>query len=263
MLALALAVVVASVLGSLHCAGMCGAFVAIAVGLDGQNVAQKSRLIAAYNLGRLITYVALGAIAGAVGQAIDLGAQAAGLQRAALTLAAATMILIGLGALAASSGVRLPRIRPPRALDRAFKWGLALATRYRPTHRALAIGLMTTLLPCGWLYAFALLAASTTSPLSGAVVMAAFWLGTLPLLVTLGAGIQSIAGPLRRHVPTVIALCVVVMGFWTLFGRLDVHMPSVRLLTPVGDASGMSEEARLDAVRAMPDTPPPCCAPDG
>ena len=50
-----------------------------------------------------------------------------------------------------------------------------------PVARALLLGLFSTLLPCGWLYAFAVLAAGTGGPWTGMLVMAAFWAGTVPV----------------------------------------------------------------------------------
>lgn len=210
LLALIATVIAASVVGSLHCAGMCGAFVAMAVGLDRST--SRMRLLAAYNLGRLATYAAIGALAGGLGAAFDVGGRALGLQRAAIGLAAATMITIGLVGLARSFGVRLPRVKGPRSLDHVFVRLHGLASRLTPTRRAAAIGLMTGLLPCGWLYAFALLAAGTAHPFSGAVVMAAFWLGTLPILISLGAGVRSLAGALGRYAPRAMSIVIVALG---------------------------------------------------
>ncbi|MEL6498404.1 MAG: sulfite exporter TauE/SafE family protein [Planctomycetota bacterium] len=199
LLALIGTVIAASVVGSLHCAGMCGAFVAMAVGLDRSG--SRTKLHAAYNGGRLVTYATIGAAAGVLGAAFDIGGQALGLQRAAIGLAAATMITIGAIGLARSFGVRLPKARGPKVLEATFVRLHGIASRMTPTKRAAAIGLMTGLLPCGWLYAFALLAAGTAHPVAGAIVMAAFWLGTLPILITLGAGVRTLAGAIGRHAP--------------------------------------------------------------
>ncbi|MEL7484899.1 MAG: sulfite exporter TauE/SafE family protein [Planctomycetota bacterium] len=203
-------VIAASVVGSLHCAGMCGAFVAMAVGLD--KTAPRTPLHVAYNGGRLVTYSAIGAVAGALGAAFDIGGQALGVQRAAIGLAAATMITIGLIGLARSFGVRLPKARGPKALETLFVKLHGLAVKLTPTKRAATIGLMTGLLPCGWLYAFALLAAGTAYPVAGAIVMAAFWLGTLPILITLGAGVRSLAGALGKHAPRAMSIVIVALG---------------------------------------------------
>jgi len=63
MTSLILAIFAASVLGSLHCAGMCGAFVAIAV-QDRGNWRRHASLQAAYHGGRLASYLSLGIAAG-------------------------------------------------------------------------------------------------------------------------------------------------------------------------------------------------------
>jgi len=85
--------------------------------------------------------------------------------------------------------------------------------------RALIIGLCTTLLPCGWLYAFVITAAGTASPIFAAATMFAFWLGTLPMLVTMGAGVRSVLGPLQRRVPVATAIVLLAAGLYTIAGR--------------------------------------------
>jgi len=253
MIELAAAVLVASLLGSLHCAGMCGAFVALAVGLD-HDAPSKTRLQLCYHLGRLATYSALGAAAGLLGHAVNLTAEAAGLTNAAAILAGATMVLAGAATLARIQGLKLPRIPAPKPIQRLFKSGTKLAMSLSPTRRALAIGLLTTLLPCGWLYAFAIVAAGTANPLTGALVMAAFWLGTVPILAALGLGIQRLTGPLARHVPAIMALVIITAGAASLAGRLTIHLSPSAHVAPVSLEESAS--AATDAGAATPE----CCA---
>ena len=59
-------VLVASIVGSVHCIAMCGPL----VGLHGG--AKTLRLSLVHSLGRLTTYVVLGAVAGLIGSAVDL-----------------------------------------------------------------------------------------------------------------------------------------------------------------------------------------------
>jgi sulfite exporter TauE/SafE len=80
---------------------------------------------------------------------------------------------------------------------------------------------MTSLLPCGWLYAFVAAAAGTASPLRATAVMGLFWLGTLPVIASLGIGLQRLAGPLRARLPLVTAAVVIVIGVATVAGRLQ------------------------------------------
>jgi sulfite exporter TauE/SafE len=88
--------------------------------------------------------------------------------------------------------------------------------------RAGALGLLTTLLPCGGLWAFVVTAGGTGRPLGGALVMVAFWAGTLPLLTVVGAAVQRAAGPLRRRLPVVSAAMLVALGLLSIAGKLRV-----------------------------------------
>ncbi|HMN96690.1 MAG TPA: sulfite exporter TauE/SafE family protein [Phycisphaerales bacterium] len=248
------AVLVASLLGSGHCVGMCGAFVAFAVAGDDPRGAIPSRALlnVAYNLGRLTTYTLLGIVAGTLGAAVDLGGSAVGLQRVALAAAGGLMLAFAVVILLRTAGVAVRRIRVPRPLARIVAAGHRAAFALRPLPRAATIGLLTTLLPCGWLYAFAITAAGTASPWLGGVVMAAFWLGTLPALAALGAGIQAVSGPLRRSMPAMTALLLAAVGLWTLLGRMSI--PAF-----AGPAHGSGAHTAHAIAVPSPDDIPLCC----
>jgi len=70
--ALLLTVLASSFIGSLHCIGMCGPLVGFVAGASAGPGASGPKTHIAYNLGRLVTYTALGGVAGAVGAALDL-----------------------------------------------------------------------------------------------------------------------------------------------------------------------------------------------
>ncbi len=103
------AVVTASVLGSMHCVGMCGPLAMWASGAaDG-----SSRLAihtSLYHLGRLITYACVGLIAGLIGQLTDLGGEVLGVQLAAARIVGVLMVLIGLMQIVRWSETRIPWI---------------------------------------------------------------------------------------------------------------------------------------------------------
>src|SRR6266700_1728996 len=90
MTALVIAIFAASVLGSFHCAGMCGAFLALASGDASGGWRKHMRLQGAYHVGRLISYLALGAAAGSVGRLIDLAGALAGIRPLAAAFAGLT-----------------------------------------------------------------------------------------------------------------------------------------------------------------------------
>ncbi len=253
MLPLMIAVLSASLLGSLHCAGMCGGLMFFALGSDRETTGRaRSRLQYAYHGGRMLTYALLGISAGAIGQAIDFGGSYLGLQRAAAVFAGVMMIGFGLITLARLRGIRVAHVRVPGPLRRGVERAQRAAFALTPIKRALSIGLLTTLLPCGWLYAYAFIAAGTASPFWGGVTMIVFWAGTLPVMVSLGAGIQFLSGRLNRKLPYITAGAVVVVGLMTATGR--VHAPEMSR-----ENLGISENA--NTVPGIDDVHCPLCEP--
>lgn len=241
-LALLGAVFAASLAGSLHCVGMCGGLVAFASAGAGPALA--------YQLARGAAYLALGVAAGAVGAAVDFGGDALGWSRAAMVLAGVTMIAVGVAAVARVHGRRIPKLPVPDVVQRLFARGHAWAAGRAPLARAVWIGALTAFLPCGWLYAFVLTAAGTGSPLGGVAVMAAFWAGTVPILLAVGLGVHHLARPLARVAPTVTAWLLVAMGLVTLAGRVD----------PPSFADRVRPAATVEEVRGLAETEPACCA---
>jgi sulfite exporter TauE/SafE len=245
--ALLAAVFAASLLGSLHCVGMCGPLVAVAVGLDGSGTGSRSALHVAYHGGRLVSYLLLGAVGGGLGAGFDSGVSGLGLQRAATLLAGITMAVIGLVGFFRAVGIRLPA---PPAPGPVLRWITALqraALGLRPLPRAAAVGLGSGLLPCGWLYAFAVTAFGTAGPFMGASVMAAFWAGTVPALLVVGAGVQALTGTLGRRVPILTSLVILAIGLYTIAGRTTLRLEQVG-----GPQAG---GAVLEATPPPPDAP--------
>jgi sulfite exporter TauE/SafE len=230
MFALIAAIFLASLLGSLHCAGMCGAFIAVATN-DAGNLRRHAALQLAYHGGRLMSYLALGLAAGAAGRLLNLGGALTGLRSLAAILAGATVITFAILMLLRQSGLKISATAAPAFLTRMSRPVYRAAMNRPPLVRAAIIGLSTTLLPCGWLYAFAVTAAGTASPLRGAGTMLIFWAGTLPALIAVGAGIRTFLGPLQRRLPVATAVALLLAGLYTIAGRtrLDPIALSVTL----------------------------------
>jgi len=220
--ALVLAVLGASLLGSPHCAAMCGGFVCFFSGQGGRRPSPFTH--AAYHAGRLAAYALLGVAAGVAGAGFDLAGRMAGLQRPAAVAAGLLMILWGGATLAAAAGFARGASAAPPAFRRMLSRAIAALAERPPIMRALAVGLLTALLPCGWLYVFVATAAGTGSAAGGALVMTAFWAGTVPVLAGVGALTQRAAGPLRARLPMLTAAALVVLGLLTVAGKF--RMPS-------------------------------------
>lgn len=217
--ALLVPVVVASLLGSVHCAAMCGSFVA-AVG--GREARRSAPAHVAYNAGRLVAYVTLGAVAGTVGRAVDLAGSAAEIGQLGALASGALMILWGASAMLATQGVRWFRVRAPAFLvTRGAAWVAGLRG-LPPSARGLALGLSSALLPCGWLYAFVVSAAATGNAWEGAAVLLAFWSGTVPMLLGVGVALERVLSRLKAHVPILSASVILALGLFTVVSRVQV-----------------------------------------
>ena len=220
MIPLLATVFAASLVGSLHCIGMCGPFVAFYSGSDGSAGARRLLSHAAYSGGRLATYVLIGLAAGAVGAALDVAGSLAGVQRIAAIVAGSTMILWGVLALLQLRGVRIFRHASGNSrISGLLRRGFSLVGDKPPVIRAAVVGLLSGLLPCGWLWAFVVTSAGTGNALRGAAVMTAFWAGTVPALLAVGLGAQLLSAPLRRHIPAVTAVLLVGLGLIAILGR--------------------------------------------
>jgi len=201
-------ILVASAFGSLHCVAMCGPL----VGMHGRSL----RLAWLHSLGRLATYVVLGALAGAIGGAIDLAGRLGNLQRAATVVAGLVVVAWGLALLVRAFGHRA-QPRPSRGT--VFSSALVRIRTNRPRSRAWLVGVVNGFLPCGWLWVFVVTAGGTASAWRGAAVMMTFWLGTVPAMV----GLVALAGPafarIRARMPALTAIAVLAIGLGTLAVR--------------------------------------------
>ena len=221
---LAFGVLLASLVGSVHCAAMCGAFTCVYSDPGASRSAALRRHLG-YNGGRLIAYLFLGTIAGAFGLAVN---RAAGATRVAAIVAGGLMILWGIDGILVARGTSLLHAPVPASWRHAMGSALQRITRQPPMTRAVATGLLTALLPCGWLYVFVVAAAAAGSPLRSAALMAVFWVGTLPMMLAVGHGAQRLLGRFRNQLPVVSAATVLLLGVLSIVLHLtNAPMPGM------------------------------------
>lgn len=197
-------------LGSAHCVGMCGGFV-LTLGSRARSWKHNAGRQVIYALGRIFTYMVMGALAGFGGWKLGREAGVFMNAQAVLSILAGVM-LIGEGLL--STGL----IRRPWSTAHACPGASGFASLLRAGHPSsvFAGGVVNGLLPCGLVYAYLMLAASASSIAQGALVMATFGLGTLPLLLFTGVGGGLLALPARRRLFHVAAWCMIATGGLTL-----------------------------------------------
>jgi sulfite exporter TauE/SafE len=186
----------ASLLGSAHCVGMCGPYVAMCTSqFVPRGTTRISRLgfRLLFNLGRITTYCLIGLSVGAFG---ELGLAVAA--RLGLT----GVIALASGAAAAVFGVSLMGwLKDPTGflvrggMARLFSVGRARLKGAPASVAPLLMGSLQGLLPCALVYAAASRAAMADSPALGALTMGVFGLGTVPAIFALTVVPQSL---LRR-----------------------------------------------------------------
>ncbi len=269
---LLLAIVSASLLGSLHCVGMCGPLAILASGA-GSGTPRRTVALSTvlYHLGRLNTYLLAGGLVGYVGSLVDIGGEMIGWQVTAARVAGAAMVAVGLGKLWARWYVPAAtgELKPSRVAGVLVRLRPLLAKR-SPAVRAYGIGFLTTFLPCGWLYLFALVAAATGNAAMGALVMFAFWIGTLPALTSLIAGAGWLSQRSAGFVPVTTAVLLVLTGCFTVTGRGFAAMDSLESLRGSAVVGPLQQDANTTGVAADPaalmeqvehagDVELPCC----
>jgi len=179
-----LAALVAGIITSLHCVGMCGPL-ACAVCVKNEAVGNMLPALM-YHAARLVSYTLAGLVAG------TLGHEVAGFFSTG-TMKGITWVFIGFFLIAALGlDKRIPF--PPLG-----KWTSAAAQsalRLGPTARPAALGLLTPFIPCMPLYIVIAAAALSGSTFAGGVLMAAFALGTTPLILALQSQYMRFGGRL-------------------------------------------------------------------
>lgn len=198
MISLIGAAFVAGLVGSPHCVGMCGTLAVAASG--------TAREATAWNLGRMLTYAVLGAVAGAVGQSIP---------GPGWVLPAVAAVFLGWFAW------RLAGFSTPKSMEwPAFTRLTAKVASRHGVGPRLAFGMLTGLLPCGLVYAALALPLSSGDPVAGSATMAAFGLGTAPILVVAGAGLRRVVARslLARRI---LAATVLLIGLFSLVNRAN------------------------------------------
>ncbi|MGB0599419.1 MAG: sulfite exporter TauE/SafE family protein [Rubripirellula sp.] len=252
MLTLLAAVAAASLLGSLHCVGMCGPF-ALWATAGGRN----TRTVSGYHLGRLTTYLSAGLAAGVIGTTISIGGQLAGFQLMAAKLAGVILITWGLGKLLMQwrpVSERVASITGPSRIAGLIAAARPMISNRGEFGRGYLGGLLTTMLPCGWLYLFVLLAAGTGDVLLSVATMAAFWVGSLPALTGLVMGARSLVPKFRKALPIFAGVLMVLTGLYTATGRASADLSSV--VPPLIEPTSGS----FDIMRVS-DQKLPCCEP--
>jgi len=226
-----LSIIAIAFLGSFgHCVGMCGGIVVAYTSTKiGQNTSKAKAFVAhlLYSFGRISTYTLLGAIFGFLGGVATFSNIANGIL---LMVAGAFMVLTGL-----SLGGKMKFLT-------LIEHSVSQKSWYKNSFKSLLssqtlgsfylLGVLNGLLPCGFVYFFAITAASTGSAFWGAIVMATFGLSTIPSLLGLGMFVGLFAqSKFRDTMIKLASITVIIYALFTMYnGMTYIQNPNKTLL---------------------------------
>lgn len=206
----------ASLVGSTHCLGMCGPIAA--------GTARGFSKAMAYNLGRALIYIAIGFGCGWLGEKV-LGVEWEFL-RSLSTVLMVGLVLFVSWRIASGKPFEAVLPKPWTRLQRSLFKKVFNAPRLGDKSRAFFSGVLTGFLPCGWLYTFAILAGASGSAVRGALILGAFWLGTLPMMLLAPSLAQKVIEPLRLRSPALTGALIAgtsLFAIWIKWAAVVEH----------------------------------------
>lgn len=208
-------------MGAGHCAGMCGGIIS-ALGFASKGK-HSALLVFGYNLGRICSYAVAGALVALLGY---WGSAYLALGPWLRIFAGLLLILMGL--YLASWWRVLVRLETLGTY--LWRWIQPLGKRLLPPTnlaQALVLGMVWGWLPCGLVYSALAYAATSETPLQGAVLMAAFGLGTSPAMLISGFFSERARHLLQKKgVRQTMAIVMIVFGVWTISVGVGHIQPS-------------------------------------
>jgi uncharacterized protein len=199
-------------LGSFHCIGMCGP-IALSLPVHNKPPLLRYLLILSYNAGRILTYSVLGLLAGIIGRSFVL----AGLQQA-------LSIGVGVGLLAFTF-IRFKNGLAGYAFFLRIKTVFAKVFSIGSHSSLFLVGLLNGLLPCGLVYIGIAGAVASGGLLSGALFMAAFGAGTLPMMLFLPLAGSWITVGARVKMRKLLPVMVTTMALFLILRGLNLGIP--------------------------------------
>jgi uncharacterized protein len=203
-----------------HCIGMCGGIVVAYSTLKMNTKSSKlsqGLMHLLYSLGRVFTYTLLGALFGLLGGVVLFSNTANG---ALLIFAGVLMMLAGLSLMGKIKFLTLIEhsFSSSKLYSQTFKSALAS----KSLSSFFILGMLNGLLPCGFVYFFAITAASTADPFYGALVMAIFGLSTIPAMFGVGflASLAS-ATSFRNMMMSLSSVAVILYGAYTIYNGYE------------------------------------------
>jgi uncharacterized protein len=168
---------------------------------------------ASFLTSKLFAYTILGFVLGAFGGALNISG---GVQTTMQLLAGLYMVLVALNLLNIHPIFRYVVIQPPKILARLVRNRSKSKDIFSPA----ILGAMTIFIPCGTTLAMEALAISSANALTGALIMAVFIMGTMPLFFGVGVVTSFLGEAFKTKFLKLAAVALIYLGISSLNGSL-------------------------------------------
>ncbi|MCU0526844.1 MAG: sulfite exporter TauE/SafE family protein [Elainella sp. Prado103] len=180
------------------------------------------------NLGRILSYLLVGAAIGALGSVLLAGGQMAGvgsgLRRGMALLTGGLLIWFGLLQIYPQGLPQLPFIHPltQGKLHQRLQQAMLKLSFERHWGTPFLLGMIWGLIPCGFLYAAQIKAAETGNLWMGSATLLAFGLGTLPTMLGVGVSAARLSMDRRSQLARIGGWITLTIGSLTLLRTGDM-----------------------------------------
>jgi len=180
-----------------------------------------------FNSGRIVSYVLLGGVIGALGSVLSISPKVTGI----ITIVASLlMIVMGIQLLQIFPWINKIQLKMPKFIaHKVYDASHQEARKETSKWTSFLFGGSTFFLPCGFTQALQLYVLGKGDFVTGALVMLAFSLGTLPALAGIGAFTSFAKGKTQRHFTTFSAILIIMLGLFAMPNGLALAGASISL----------------------------------
>lgn len=204
-------------LGSFHCIGMCGP-ITLVLPIQQPTISRRLTAVALYNLGRSLTYGAMGGLFGSLGYGLFM----AGYQQLVSIILGGVMLLF----IAVKYFTPYP-IKTRNTFHQYIQQKLGGLLNSKNHVPYLWIGMINGFLPCGLVYIAIASAIATGNGLHGALLMFMFGLGTLPLMSSFMIVSKYLSHSFKTRMVKLIPVFTIMIAVLMILRGLNLNIPFI------------------------------------
>lgn len=206
--------------GGFHCVGMCGP-IAFIIPVNRSSTASLIFQTFLYHFGRLLSYSLIGLLFGFIGKGLYL----AGFQQRLSILMGVIMIVTIITPVSIFNKYNFSK--PLYKIIAKVKYNLGIYLNKKSNKALFSIGFFNGLLPCGLVYIAVIGSISTGNPVQGALYMALFGAGTIPMMTAAVLLGNFVSVSLRAKFQKIIPVFVIIIGLLFILRGLGLGIPYI------------------------------------